>query len=87
MNPLAAHEKTVLCQKMLCGDNFRYSYPFHDPRHGIIFDHLDYLQKQTFRPGTELFVLYLKEGGVLEKAGGENYVRGIFHNLEPEGTL
>jgi hypothetical protein len=85
MTPLAAHEKTVLYQKMFYGENFRYRYPFHDSRHKAIFEYLEYLQKQAFMPGTELFVLYLKEYGALDRAGGEVYVRSIFQGLEPEG--
>jgi hypothetical protein len=82
MNPLSANEKTVLYRKMLYGENFRYR--FLDLRHRAIFEHLDQLQKQTFMPGTELLVIYLKEYGVLDKAGGEGYVRSIFQDLEPE---
>jgi hypothetical protein len=87
MSPLAAHERTVLCQKMLYGGNFRYRYPFHDPRHKVIFEYLDHLQRQAFMPGTKLFVVYLKEYGALDRAGGEGYIKSVFQDLEPEDTL
>jgi replicative DNA helicase len=85
MSPLAAHERIVLCQKMLCGGNFRYRQPFYDRRHNQIYENLDYLQRQAFRPGASSLILYLKEYGALDRAGGETYVRAIFQDLEPEG--
>jgi hypothetical protein len=87
MNPLAGYERITLYRKMLYGENFHCRLPFHDSRHKAIFEYLDYLQKQAFMPGTELFVLYLKEYGALDRVGGEGYVRSIFQDLEPEGTL
>jgi hypothetical protein len=87
MNPLSAHEKTLLCQKMLYGGKFRYRYPFHDPRNRIIFEYLDHLQKQAFMPGTGLLVAYLREYATLDMAGGESYVKSVFNGLEPGGAL
>jgi hypothetical protein len=38
-------------------------------------------------PGSELLVSYLKEYGVLDKAGGEGYIKSVFQGLELGGVL
>jgi hypothetical protein len=82
-NPITSQERIILGRKMLYGKDFRNRYPFWDSRHRIIFENLDYLQSQTFMPGTEMLIRYLRECGMTEPAGGESYVRGIFQGLEP----
>jgi hypothetical protein len=85
--PLSTREKVLLYNKMFYGKTFRNRYPFQDCRHKTIYTHLDYLQEQTFAPGTKLLVLYLKECKTLDQAGGVDYVRSIFHGLEPGDVL
>jgi hypothetical protein len=60
----------------------KFKYPFTDPRHELIYGCLEYLQKQEFMPGINSLGGYLAECHVLNKAGGENYIRFIFRGIE-----
>jgi hypothetical protein len=82
--PLLFYERLLLCRLMVSGSPVRHRY-FTDPRNELIYSYLAYLQKQEYMPGVNSLVRYLDECGVLNRAGGETYVRSIFRGI-PEGV-
>lgn len=79
-NPyISLSEKCALCRLMLHGR--RYRDPFADKRHEVIYGCLETLRVQAWRPSVDLLVRYLAECRLLDRAGGEGYVRSIFRGL------
>ena len=73
-------EKNILFRKMVLLEDFTYDEVFLDRRHRIIFDAINYNKYL----GESSLIYYLKVGGQLEAAGGENYIHEIFCGYEPE---
>jgi hypothetical protein len=81
-SPLVFYERLLLCRLMVSGNPVRYRY-FIDPRNRAIYNHLAYLQGQEYMPDTDSLTRYLRECGMLHRAGGEGYVRSVFQGAIP----
>jgi hypothetical protein len=79
-NPLGFYERLLLCRLMVTGSSARCRY-FIDPRNRLIYENLAWLQIQEYMPNTENLIRYLGECGVLNRAGGEMYVRDVFRGI------
>jgi hypothetical protein len=84
-SPLLFYERFLLCRLMVSGSLAKYKH-FADSRNKLICSYLSYLQKQKYLPDVNSLVGYMDECGVMEQAGGEQYIRGIFRGI-PEGVL